>query len=104
MGTQHIFHNLTIKFPKPHLEKGNSGSQLEGLQISEKEIESLPLFKSKLERKLLLLAMKLNTYINDKAILVFCESFLFSKTNINLIIYNQKKYLCNVFIIFVKYL
>ena len=30
MDTQQIFHNLTIKFLKPHLAKANSESHLEG--------------------------------------------------------------------------
>ena len=30
MDTQQVFHNLTIKFLKPHLAKANSESNLEG--------------------------------------------------------------------------
>ena len=31
MDAQQIFHNLTIKFLKPHIAKANSESHLEGL-------------------------------------------------------------------------
>ena len=59
MDTQQIFHNLTLKYLKSHLTKENSESHLGGylsgisLQSSEKEIESVPLFKSTLKLKLL---------------------------------------------------
>ena len=59
MDTQQIFHNLTMKFLTPHLAKANSEFHLEGppsgitLQNSQKEIETLSLFKSKLKLKLL---------------------------------------------------
>ena len=61
MDTQQIFHNLTMKFLTPHLAKANSEFHLESppsiwnnfLQNSQKEIETLSLFKSKLKLKLL---------------------------------------------------
>ena len=39
--------------------------------------------------------------LDDRTIVAFCESFLVWKPDINLIIYNSKKYLYSVFIIYV---
>ena len=38
--------------------------------------------------------------LDDKAIVAFYESFLVSKTNMNLLIYSKKKYLGSIFVIF----
>ena len=56
MDTQQIFNNLTLKYLKSHLTKANSeshlGGYLSGISL-QKEIESVPLFKSTLKLKLL---------------------------------------------------
>ena len=38
--------------------------------------------------------------LDDNAVEAFCETFLVSETNMSLIIYNWKKYLCSVFVCF----
>ena len=63
------FSQFNYKIPKTALTKSKFRISFRGLSIwnnflqnSEKEIESLPLFKSKLKLKLLFLAMKLHTF------------------------------------------
>ena len=96
------FSQFNYKIPKTTLSKSKFRISFRGpsiwnnfLQNSEKEIESLPLFKSKLKLKLLSLSNEI-TYISnisavssqhtvdemeldDKAIVAFCESFFVSK-------------------------
>ena len=104
------FSQFNNKIPKTALSKSIFRISFRGpsiwhnfLQNSEKVIESLPLFKSKLKLKLLSFSNEITYFKNistvssqhpvdekgldGKAILAFCESFLVSKTNVNLIIY-----------------
>ena len=103
------FSQFNYKIPKTALSKSKFRISFRGpsiwnnfLQNSEKEIESLPLFKSKLKLKLLsfsneityfeyISAVSLQNPVDEKgfdgkAIVTFCKSFLVSKTNMNLII------------------
>ena len=103
------FSQFNYKIPKTALSKSKFRISFRGpsiwnnfLQNSEKEIESLPLFKSKLKLKLLSFSNEITYFeyisavslqnpvdekgFDDKAIVTFCKSFLVSKTNMNLII------------------
>ena len=105
------FSQFNYKTPKTALSKSKFRISFRGpsiwnnfLKNSEKEIESLPLFKSKLKLKLLSFSNEITYFENiatvssqhpvdkkwldGKAIMAFCQSFLVSKTNRNLIIYN----------------
>ena len=95
------FSLFNYKIPKTTLSKGKfrisfrRGPSIRNnfFQNSEKEIESLPLFKSKLKLKLLYFSNEIILVLSWQtscwlSALAFYESFLVSKTNINLIIYN----------------
>ena len=111
MDTQHIFSQFNYKIPKITFSKSKFIISFRGpsvydnfLQNSDEGIESPPLLKSKVKLKLLSFSNEITYFKNisavssqylvdekgldDKAIAVCCKSFLVSKTNINLIIYD----------------
>ena len=69
MDTQQIFHNLTVKFLKPHLAKANSKSHLEGppsgiifSKILKKNLSHFRFLNLNSNLDCFVLAMKLHTF------------------------------------------